>query len=78
MKGYLSEIADAEAKMVTLLQKNETQIKKAESMEKNIVINIEQVKHVVHERKITVDKFIIEASNEAKVKVLEREREEIT
>ena len=32
----------------------------------------------MHERVIEVDKFIIEASNEAKVAVLEREREEIT
>ena len=79
MKAYLSQITEAEGKMVDLIQKNEAQIKKAETMEsKEHVINILQGTHEVHERKIYVDKVIIEASHEAKVKVLEREREEIT
>ena len=76
---FLSQIAEQKADNVKLLERNEAQIKKAETFkEENIVINIEQAKHEVHERKIYVDKFIIEASNEAKVAVLERERELIT
>ena len=79
MRDYLSQIAEQKAELMALLEKNEKQIKKAETFEeRNIVINIEQAKHEVHERKIYVDKFIIEASHEAKVAVLEREREEIT
>lgn len=65
--------------MVTLLQENESQIKQAELLENtNFVINVEQARHEVHERVIPVDKIIIEASNEVKVAVLEREREKIT
>lgn len=46
-------------------------------MPQNIEIKIEQANHEVHERIIHVEKVVIEASHEAKVAVLEREREEI-
>ena len=46
-------------------------------MPQSIEIKIEQAMHQVHERVILVDKVVIEASHEAKVAVLEREREEI-
>ena len=72
---------DEQERLMAMLQENEAQIKKAENTEaqaKNIVINIQQAEHVVHVRPIETPTYVYCVDPEARVRVLESEREEIT